>query len=80
MSSTQLLQQQKTQQKNPSDLTPEENHVSSHSLVKVAPGWTHVYDGQRSTDAGNFQPQHKLQLGHQDVDGSGCGEARDQRV
>lgn len=43
-------------------------------------GTTYVYDGKWTIDAWYLQPQHKLQLGHQDVHSSCCGEARHQSI
>lgn len=35
---------------------------------------TYIYEWQRPADPWNFQPQHKLELRHQNVDRSSCGE------
>lgn len=37
---------------------------------------TYIYEGEGTTDAWDLQSKHKLELGHQDVNGSCCGEAR----
>ncbi len=40
----------------------------------------YIYDIEWTTDAWHFDAQHKLELGHQDVDSSCCGETRHQSV
>lgn len=42
--------------------------------------WPYIYDSEWTVDPWNIQPQHKLELGHQDVDSSCRGEAGHQRV
>lgn len=42
--------------------------------------WTYIYDREWTADAWNGQPEHKLELGDQDVYGSCCGEAGHQSV
>lgn len=64
------------------DKNVEPNRWQTHTLGLKAlkPLCAHIYESQWSTDAWDYQSQHKLELGHQDVDGSCGGEAGHQSV
>lgn len=55
-------------------------HCQSNRWLCLQCFWTHMYNSKCTTVAWNFQSQHKLELGNQDVDGSCCGEAGHQSV
>ena len=64
--------------RNASDASDADSKLAS--IDGVGGSLTYVYDGQHSIHARDHQAQDELELGDQDVDGGGGGEAGHQRV